>query len=258
MACAWSRVTTFTTNSPVSRMLRKVSLGEPSARKPMDTMTVGGSGQTELNRGRGPRSRGRGRRCWRSTRSAGAPRPSSRSGSSPCSGARPGPTPWLAAAAGRRRRPHPARLAPARAHAQPDRRGRRGGVARRARSTATTATSGTTIAAELAADTVDLLLVSPERFANAPFRETMLPRARAARRHARGRRGALHQRLGSRLPARLPPHRSRPRPAPSGVPVLGTTATANDRVVAREESCSGGPPSVWSQRRPKPRPTRSR
>ena len=40
-------------------------------------------------------------------------------------------------------------------------------------------------------------------------------RARAARRAARDRRGALHQRLGPRLPSRLPPHRPGPRsPAP--------------------------------------------
>ena len=38
-------------------------------------------------------------------------------------------------------------------------------------------------------------------------------RARAHGRPARGRRGALHQRLGSRLPPRLPPHRSHPRVA---------------------------------------------
>ena len=49
---------------------------------------------------------------------------------------------------------------------------------------------------------------------------------------AGGRRGALHLRLGSRLPAGLPADREdRPR-LPSNVPVLATTATANDRVIA--------------------------
>ena len=40
------------------------------------------------------------------------------------------------------------------------------------------------------------------------------PAGRAAHRPARDRRGALHQRLGPRLPARLPPPRPRPRPPP--------------------------------------------
>ena len=79
--------------------------------------------------------------------------------------------------------------------------------------------------------TVDLLLVSPERFNNADFRDELLGPLSAARGPARDRRGALHQRLGSRLPARLPPDRPRARALPAGVPVLCTTATANDRVV---------------------------
>ena len=48
----------------------------------------------------------------------------------------------------------------------------------------------------------------------------------------RHRRGALHLRLGPRLPARLPAHRTHRRsPRRSSVPILGCTATANDRVV---------------------------
>ena len=62
------------------------------------------------------------------------------------------------------------------------------------------------IAERLDRDEIDVLLISPERFANAGFRDSILPTARAARRFARRRRGALHQRLGSRLPARLSPH----------------------------------------------------
>ena len=55
-----------------------------------------------------------------------------------------------------------------------------------------------------------MLLVSPERLNNPRFRDEQLPAAGRALRAARRRRGALHQRLGPRLPARLPPH---PRPA---------------------------------------------
>ncbi len=58
---------------------------------------------------------------------------------------------------------------------------------------------------------VDLLLVSPERFANPQFRDDRAARSRVTHRAARDRRGALHQRLGSRLPPRLPPHRPHPR-----------------------------------------------
>ncbi len=72
-------------------------------------------------------------------------------------------------------------------------------------------------------------------------------------RPARGRRGPLHQRLGPRLPPRLPPHPAGPRPrCRPGVPVLCTTATANDRVVGRHRRPA--------RRRPRghPRPARPR
>jgi ATP-dependent DNA helicase RecQ len=85
---------------------------------------------------------------------------------------------------------------------------------------------------ELDRDAVDVLLISPERFANEEFRDRVL-------RHLAPRVGLLvvdevhcisdwghdfrpdYRRIGRVLDA-----------LPRGVPVLGTTATANDRVVA--------------------------
>ena len=104
---------------------------------------------------------------------------------------------------------------------------------RASRSTRPTPTSGTTCTRRSRADEVDVLLVSPERLNN-----PRLPRRAAARpgrrgRAARRRRGALHLRLGPRLPARLPPASATcSAELPAGIPVLATTATANDRVVA--------------------------
>ena len=49
-----------------------------------------------------------------------------------------------------------------------------------------------------------------------PFRRDVLPLRDRTRRAARHRRGALHQRLGPRLPARLPAHRARDRSAARG------------------------------------------
>ena len=62
-------------------------------------------------------------------------------------------------------------------------------------------------------DEVDLLLISPERFNNPAFRDDVLPDGGRALGPARDRRGPLHQRLGPRLPARLPAARPRPRAA---------------------------------------------
>ena len=78
-----------------------------------------------------------------------------------------------------------------------------------------------------------MLLVSPERLNNPGFRDQVLP-GLAGGRPGGGRRGALHLRLGPRLPARLPAA-AHPagRTCPPGVPVLATTATANARVTAR-------------------------
>ena len=89
------------------------------------------------------------------------------------------------------------------------------------------------VRALLAADAIDLLLISPERLNNPRFRDDMLPLFAE-------RVGLLvideaHciSRLGPRLPARLPARRATCSSAlPAGVAVLGTTATANDRVVA--------------------------
>ena len=80
------------------------------------------------------------------------------------------------------------------------------------RSTRRTRTSGATCSRRLDRDEVDVLLVSPERLNNPSFREQQLPALVRAHRTARRRRGALHQRLGPRLPPRLPaaarPHRA--------------------------------------------------
>ena len=66
--------------------------------------------------------------------------------------------------------------------------------------------------AEVAAGAVDVLLVSPERLNNPAFRDQVLPELTPDGRAGRDRRGALHLRLGPRLPARLPaaPHAARP------------------------------------------------
>jgi len=88
------------------------------------------------------------------------------------------------------------------------------------------------VVADLERDAVDLLLVSPERFANPAFRDTVLP--------------TLAPRVGLLVVDEVhcisdwghdfrPDYRRIRRVLdvlPSGVPVLGTTATANDRVVA--------------------------
>jgi ATP-dependent DNA helicase RecQ len=95
------------------------------------------------------------------------------------------------------------------------------------------------IAAQLDNDEIDVLLVSPERFANTGFRDDVLPKIAA-------RVGLLvvdevhcisdwghdfrpdYRRIGRLLDL-----------LPVGVPVLGTTATANDRVVADIEAQFG-------------------
>ena len=109
-----------------------------------------------------------------------------------------------AAAAPARRRPDRARVAAAGAHARPDRRRRAGGV-RAVAINSTNAHEWADVLAQLDRDEVDVLLVSPERLNNPSFREQQLPALVRAHRPARRRRGALHQRLGPRLPARLPP-----------------------------------------------------
>ena len=88
------------------------------------------------------------------------------------------------------------------------------------------------VIAELEANTIDCLLVSPERFANQAFRERVLP--------------SVAPRAGLLVIDEVhcisdwghdfrPDYRRLARVLdllPRGVPVLGTTATANDRVVA--------------------------
>ena len=88
------------------------------------------------------------------------------------------------------------------------------------------------VEAELAADEIDVLLdLARAPRATSDFATRVLPSDPALDRAVRGRRGALHLRLGPRLPARLPAHRPDPAGAGRRVPVLATTATANDRVV---------------------------
>ncbi len=95
------------------------------------------------------------------------------------------------------------------------------------------------IAARLDRDEVDVLLISPERFANSSFRESILP--------------TLAPRVGMLVVDEVHcisdwGHDFRPdyrriadvlKMLPTGVPVLGTTATANDRVVADIETQFG-------------------
>ena len=142
------------------------------------------------------------------------------------------------AAARARRRPDADRLAAARAHAQPDRRGRSGwGSARRhgqldqpRRVGRGRGAAGRRRRRRPAAD--------QPRAAEQPAvpRARMLPLFASSGRAARRRRGALHLRLGPRLPAGLPAaSRDMLARLPEGVGVLCTTATANDRVVADVE-----------------------
>ena len=104
----------------------------------------------------------------------------------------------------------------------------------------------------LATDTVDLLLISPERLNNPRFRETMLPLCAASvgllvidEAHCISDWGhdfrPDYRRVKDMLDA-LPP----------GVAVLGTTATANDRVVGDvlEQLASAGGESLRSYRGP--------
>ncbi len=95
------------------------------------------------------------------------------------------------------------------------------------------------IAARLDRDEIDVLLISPERFANSSFRESILP--------------TLAPRVGMLVVDEVHcisdwGHDFRPdyrriadvlKLLPTGVPVLGTTATANDRVVADIETQFG-------------------
>ena len=84
--------------------------------------------------------------------------------------------------------------------------------------------------AQMRADTLDVILISPERLASPSF-TAQLDQLTVPRRSARHRRSALRLRLGTRLPPRLPADRRGAARHPD-VPVLATTATANARVTA--------------------------
>ncbi len=108
--------------------------------------------------------------------------------------------------------------------------GERGGV-RAARITSDNTTEWEQVSADIDADRVDLLLVSPERFANPQFRDTVLPTLAA-------RSGLLvvdeAHCISDWGHDFRPDYRRITRILdllPRGVPVLCTTATANDRVV---------------------------
>ncbi|MGA2926220.1 MAG: RecQ family ATP-dependent DNA helicase [Solirubrobacteraceae bacterium] len=109
----------------------------------------------------------------------------------------------------------------------------------------------------LAADTVDLLLISPERLNNARFRDQMLPLFAASvgllvidEAHCISDWGhdfrPDYRRVKDMLDA-----------LPAGVAVLGTTATANDRVVrdVLEQLAGDGGESLRSYRGPLARPS---
>ena len=108
--------------------------------------------------------------------------------------------------------------------------GERGGV-HAVRITSDNTTEWEQVSADLDADRVDLLLVSPERFANPQFRDTVLPKLAA-------RSGLLvideAHCISDWGHDFRPDYRRITRILdllPRGVPVLCTTATANDRVI---------------------------
>ena len=127
------------------------------------------------------------------------------------------------------------------------------------------------VTAALADDTVDLLLVSPERLNNPRFRDGAAPPARRGHRAARRRRGALHQRLGARLPARLSPDprparrprrragRSSPRPQPPTREWCRTSSSSSVPAVRRCAPSAAAWPGTacGSASSPSPPPTRA-
>ncbi len=122
---------------------------------------------------------------------------------------------WIATRVRRDQRPRPdAHHQPApRADAQPDRDGRPPRPAGRDDQLGQRRRVGRHRTTGLAADAIDVLLISPERLANERFTTDVLPEHPGLDRPVRRRRGALHLRLGPRLPARLPAHRPDPRRA---------------------------------------------
>ncbi|MEJ7695551.1 MAG: DEAD/DEAH box helicase [Candidatus Limnocylindrales bacterium] len=84
----------------------------------------------------------------------------------------------------------------------------------------------------LAANAIDVLLISPERLANDRFATDILPQIQGSIGLLVVDEAALHLRLGPRFPPGLPSDRRILRLLDVRVPVLATTATANDRVVA--------------------------
>ena len=93
-------------------------------------------------------------------------------------------------------------------------------------------------------DQVDVLLVSPERFANERFRNEVLAEVRGPDIALRDRRSALHLGLGPRLPAPLPAHRThRRQPAPQPAPA----GDDRDREPSRHGRSGGNPRAPTSR-----------
>lgn len=140
-----------------------------------------------------------------------------------------------------RQRPHRDRVAPARPHAQPGGGGCPVGISARTINSSNTE-EWDQIQDEVAAGTVDVLLVSPERLNNPDFRDNVLPKLSAAtgllvvdEAHCISDWGHDFRPDYRRLRTML-------TDLPAGVPVLATTATANARVTAdvAEQLGTGG------------------
>ena len=111
------------------------------------------------------------------------------------------------------------------------------------------------VSAALAADEVDLLLVSPERLTNPRFREEQLPRLAAATGLLVVDEAHCISDWGHDFRPDYRRIRDLLTTLPAGRPVLATTATANQRVVddVVEQLGAGGAPGAYGARLARPR-----